>query len=291
MIITKLIGGIGNQMFQYAIARSIAYTNQTDFKLDITGFESIKPPYTPREYELGIFNIIELFATTDEIQRYKEKKSLVTAVFEKIVPPGYHYYYEKKKFNYDPGVFELKGDIYLDGYWQTEKYFKGIENVILNDFTVKTEPAERNKALLYKIKNCNAVAVHIRRGDYASNPQASSSHGTCSLEYYRKCVDLIVKRVSDPHFFIFSDDSQWTIEHFKIDLPTTFISHNEPSKGYEDLRLMRHCKHFIIANSSFSWWGAWLSRNSDKIVLAPKRWLRKEGISTEDLIPEGWIMI
>lgn len=278
-------------MFQYAIARSIAYTNQTDFKLDISGFESLKPPYTPREYELGNFNISEHFATTDEIQRYNKKKSLVTTVFEKIFPPGYHYYYEKKKFNYDPEVFKLKGDIYLEGYWQTEKYFENIENVILNDFTVKTEPAEKNKALLDKIKNCNAVAVHIRRGDYVTNPQTESFHGSCDLSYYRKCVALIVKRVSDPHFFVFSDDPKWAKENLQIDFPATFSSHNGPDRGYEDLRLMRHCKHFIIANSSFSWWGAWLSRNSDKIVVAPKRWMRKEDIVTKDLIPDGWLSI
>jgi hypothetical protein len=288
MIITKLIGGIGNQMFQYAIARSIAYTNQTDFKMDITGFET----YTLREYELGHFNIIEHFAKNEEIQRYKEKKSFCTAFFGKLFPnlQDYRYYKEKRTFHYDPGVFKLKGNVYLDGYWQTEKYFKSVGDIIKNDFTVKTEPDEKNRALLDNIKNCNAVAVHIRRGDYVLDPQISSRRGTCSLNYYRKSVDIIAKRISDPHFFVFSDDPKWTKENIKIDFPTTYITHNEPNKGYEDLRLMRHCNHFIIANSSFSWWGAWLSRNSDKMVLAPKRW-KKDGTDTKDLIPGGWLRI
>jgi hypothetical protein len=275
-------------MFQYAIARSIAYTNQTDFKIDITGFKT----YSLREYELDHFNIIEHFATTEEIQRYKEKKSFCTAFWGKLFPNSQDYrYYKEKAFHYDPGIFKLKGDIYLDGYWQTEKYFKDIEDIIKNDFTVKTEPDEKNRDLFDQIKNCNAVAVHIRRGDYVMDPQTESILGSCSLDYYRKCVDIITKRISDPHFFVFSDDPKWTIENIKIDFSTTYSSHNGPNKGYEDLRLMSHCKHFIIANSSFSWWGAWLSDNADKIVLAPKRWLRKEDINTKDLIPEGWLRI
>lgn len=292
MIIVKLIGGLGNQMFLYAIARSLAYIKQTDFKMDITGFES----YSLRKYELGNFNIVEHFANSKEIQKFKEKKPFLSAFFGKIFVHSpnskYHYYKEKKIFNYDPMVFELKGNIYLDGYWQTEKYFKNIENVIINEFTVKTEPDAKNKDLLYKIKSCNAaVAIHVRRRDFVTNPQTESFHGTCSLNYYRKCVDIIAKRIDNPYFFIFSDDPKWTKENLKIGFPSIFISHNGPNKGYEDLRLMSHCKHFIIANSSFSWWGAWLSRNSNKIVLTPKRWFRKEGINTTDLIPEGWIRI
>ena len=287
MIITKLIGGIGNQMFQYAIARSIANTNQTDFKMDVSGFES----YTLRQYELGHFNIIEHFATTEEIQRYKEKKSFCAAFFGKLLhnSQDYRYYKEKKVCNYDPGVFKLNRNVYLDGYWQTEKYFKGIEHIIKNDFTVKTEPDEKNRDLLNQIKNCNAVAVHIRRGDYVTNPQTESFHGTCSLNYYRRCVEIIAKKIINPHFFVFSDDPKWAIENIKMDFPITYSSHNGPNKGYEDLRLMSHCNHFIIANSSFSWWGAWLSNNPDKIICAPKKWFTSadEG----DIIPISWIKV
>jgi hypothetical protein len=275
-------------MFQYAIARSIAHTNQTDFKMDVSGFET----YALREYELGHFSIMEYFANTEEIQRYKEKKSCCTAFLEKLFHNSQDYrYYKEKTFNYDPGVFKLKGNVYLDGYWQTEKYFEDIEEIIKNDFTVKTEPDEKNRELLNQIKNCNAVAVHIRRGDYVMDPQTESILGSCSLDYYRRCVEIIAKRISDPHFFVFSDDPKWTKENIEIDFPTTYIYHNGPNKGYEDLRLMSHCKHFIIANSSFSWWGAWLSDNSDKIVVAPKSWFRKEDNNTKDLIPEGWLRI
>ncbi|PKM92335.1 MAG: alpha-1,2-fucosyltransferase [Euryarchaeota archaeon HGW-Euryarchaeota-1] len=294
MIITKLIGGLGNQMFQYAIARSLSVIKQTDFKMDISGFELIKPPYTPRRYELNNFNIIENFADSKEIQRFNGKKAHLSIFLGKIFPIlqnyTYHYYGEKQ-FNYNPDVFKLKGNIYLDGYWQTEKYFKNIEDVIRRDFTVKTEPDEKNKDLLNKIKNCNGVAVHVRRGDYAEVPLTSSIHGICGLDYYKKSVDLIAEKADKPHFFVFSDDMEWTKENLKIDFPVTYLSHNRPDKGHEDLRLMSNCRHFIIANSSFSWWGAWLSNNPDKIVLAPERWFKKEGMDTNDLIPDGWMRV
>jgi len=293
-MITKLIGGLGNQMFQYAVARSLSVIKQTGFKMDVSGFELVKPPYTPRRYELNYFSIIENFASNEEIQMFKGKKANLSVFLGKIFSilqnHTYHYYSEKK-FNYDPDVFELKGNIYLDGYWQTKKYFKNIKYIIKNDFTVKTEPDEKNKELINKIKNCNAVSVHVRRGDYVEVPLTSSIHGTCGLDYYKKSIDLITERINNPHFFIFSDDTKWTKENLKIGFPTTYVTHNGPDKGYEDLRLMSNCRHFIIANSSFSWWGAWLSDNLDKIVLAPERWFMKEGMDTKDLIPEGWIKV
>ena len=299
MIITKLIGGLGNQMFQYAVARSLSVIKQTDFKIDISGFELVKPPYTPRRYELNHFNIVENFASKREIKMVHRKEYL-SSFLERIFPlqkfpflqnHTYHCYGEKKWFNYDQDIFKLKGDIYLDGYWQTEKYFKNIEDIIRRDFTVKTEPDEKNKDILNEIKNCNAVSVHVRRGDYVTSPLTSSIHDTCSLDYYKKCIDLIAEKADKSHFFIFSDDAKWTKENLKIDFPTTYIAHNGPDKGYEDLRLMSNCRHFIIANSSFSWWGAWLSNNPNKIVLAPERWFRKECMDTNDLIPEGWTIV
>jgi len=299
MIITRLTGGLGNQMFQYAVARSLSIIKQTDFKMDVSGFGLFKPTAPPRRYELGHFNIIENFAQKREIHKFT-KRPLFYRFVRRIFPFSnniypyntFRYYTEKKWFIYDPHIFELQGNIYLDGYWQSEKYFKNIKDVIKEEFTVKTEPDEENKILLNKIRNCNAVAVHIRRGDYVENP---CYFGLSDSDYYKKGVDLIGKRVADPHFFVFSDDIKWTKENLKIGFPTTCVTYNGENKGYEDLRLMSNCKHFIIANSSFSWWGAWLSESKNKIVIAPKKWYKekdkKEWIDTKDLIPEGWIRI
>ena len=188
-------------------------------------------------------------------------------------------------------MFELKGDIYIEGYWQTEKYFKNIEHTIKKDFTFKTKPDKNNQSLLNQIKNCNAVAIHVRRGDYVKNPVANRILGVCNLDYYNKCINLIIRKINNPHFFIFSDDPKWTINNLNIDFPATYVSHNGSDKGYEDLRLMSNCKHQIIANSSFSWWGAWLNNNPNKVVMAPKKWFNDLSINTEDLIPESWVKI
>ena len=133
--------------------------------------------------------------------------------------------------------------------------------------------------------------MHIRRGDYVSNPTTNKLHGTCSLEYYHNAVDIIAAKVSNPHFFIFSDDHEWARNNFKIDYPLTFVAHNNAGKNYEDMRLMSLCKHHIIANSSFSWWGAWLGSNPKKIVCAPRGWFKDKSLNTNDIIPSDWSRI
>lgn len=290
MIITKLNGGFGNQMFQYAIARNLAEINRTEIKLDITAFKT----YNCRIYELSNYNIIENFANYNEINQIKKNKVRLDFYIKKLLHRSLnqvnHYYIEKKEFSCDHEIFSLRGNIYLEGYWQTEKYFKNIENIIRDEFTIKTAPDEENNAILDKIKNSNAVALHVRRGDYITDPLTNRYHGVCDLDYYNKCIKILSKRIDNPHFFVFSDNSEWTKKNLRIKFPHDNVLHNGPEKGYEDIRLMSKCQHFIIANSSFSWWGAWLSHNLNKIVLAPKRWLRTD-IETKDLIPNKWMRI
>jgi len=282
LIFVKLKGGLGNQMFQYAIAKSLSNVKQTDFKLDISEFDTRHASVTPRKYELDHFNIIEHFATEKEIKKFKQKSLFGFSRYN---------YYTEKSLDFDPEVFDLQGEIYLDGYWQSEKYFKKIENIIKNEFVIKTKLNEQNKNLLDQIKKCNSVSIHIRRGDYVTDPDVFKVHGICNIEYYNKCIDIISQKLSNPNFFVFSDDQNWAKENIAIKFPTVYISHNGLEKGYEDLRLMSNCKYFIIANSTFSWWGAWLSNNPDKIVLAPKKWFNKEDMNNNDIIPEGWIKI
>jgi hypothetical protein len=181
--------------------------------------------------------------------------------------------------------------VYLEGYWQSPKYFFDIKNIIGYEFTVKTGPDQVNKELMEKISQVEAVSVHVRRGDYVSNPATGNYHGVCSLDYYRTAVATITGRVRQPHFFIFSDDPAWAEKNLSVIGPKTVIERNGPERGHEDMRLMSLCRHHIIANSSFSWWGAWLCEKTDKIVISPKRWFKKEDIDTKDLVPESWIRI
>jgi len=269
MIVTRLVGGLGNQMFQYAVGRHLAHRGRTRLKLDISAFSR----YTLRRYELGIFNIVEDF-------------------FEDAgTGKAYAVYNEKEKFKFDPGVFDCEGDVYLSGSWQNERYFKDITDIIKREFTVKHPPGERNKEMLKKIVDSPSVGVHIRRGDYVNNPVTNEFHGICSPGYYLKGIAVMIQRVASPHFFVFSDDRQWAKANIKADAPVTVVTVNGPGKGYEDLRLMKHCKHFIIANSTFSWWAAWLSESSEKIVVAPKKWLNTDTLDASGFIPETWMAI
>lgn len=287
MIITKLIGGLGNQMFQYAVGRHLAYKNKTKLKLDISGFKS----YKLRRYELGCFNIVEDFANDIDIKIFNLKRGLERRfnILKKLNKNIL--YTEKVKFKFDPEVLKCKGNIYLNGSWQSEKYFKDIETDIRREFTVKIPQIGKNKKIARQISSCKSpVSLHMRRGDYVFNPHTNQILGTCTLDYYYRCVKYLARRVMNPHFFVFGDDPKWARNNLKLSYPTTFIDHNCPDKGYEDLRLMSQCKHHIIANSSFSWWGAWLAKNKNKIILVPKKWLNIN-LKTPDLLPNNWIKI
>jgi hypothetical protein len=269
LIITKLIGGIGNQMFQYAVARHLAYLQNDQLKLDLTGFRE----YTLRSYHLNPLNIIEQVATDDEITYLRNL-----------------HYVNERHFHFNPAILNLGTNVYLEGYWQSEKYFKNIEAVIRNEFKAKCPPEGENARLANQIVNCDAVAMHVRRGDYAANPVTNQVHGLCQLDYYYRAVSIIANRVSQPCFYVFSDDWGWVRQNVSLQFPMTIITHNA-NWPHEDLRLMSLCKYHIIANSTFSWWGAWLADYLGKVVIAPQKWFNAPGKYTGDLFPENWILI
>lgn len=279
MIISRLIGGLGNQMFQYAAGRQIAITNNTQLKLDITGYDH-QAGITPREYGLGVFNIQAPPAGKSEIWRYRLTMTILR-----------HHKIQQKDVHNTRQFLALPDHSYLEGYWGSEKYFKNIADIIRQDFTFKSEPDWENKKLIEKIKNSTSISIHIRRGDYVLDKKTHQFHGVCSLKYYQQAIRLITQRVRRPHFFIFSDDPQWAEKHLKLQQPMQVVKHNYQNNHHEDMRLMTYCHHHIIANSSFGWWGAWLNSGPDKIVIAPKKWFRDPSINTKDLIPRSWIKI
>ncbi len=283
-VISHLIGGLGNQLFQYAMARALAHRLSRDVFLDVSDFDA----YPLRKFLLNQFQIPIRIIAKDDLSLIRFQRSRVGRVLPsalKIV--------DKKEQGHEFQELDIpptKRPIYLSGYWQSEKYFSDIRNIILNEFRLKNEPTGVNAELLQKIKNCEAISLHVRRGDYVSNPVAAAYHGTCSLEYYQQAIDLIRKKLPRPQFFVFSDDIPWCKENLRISNSVTFIDHNG-DEPYEDLRLMSQCQHFIVANSSFSWWGAWLSESSDKIVFAPKRWFLTAEKDDKDQVPESWIRV
>ncbi|MBI1920672.1 MAG: alpha-1,2-fucosyltransferase [Geobacter sp.] len=292
MIIVKLTGGLGNQMFQYAAGRRLAHFRNTPLKLDLSWFSDFSPMDTPRAYALAPFSIQAEPSTAEETAIVREPKyGMLRQLFNKINPSYRPTHIREKRFRFDPSTLSLPGNVYLDGYWQSEKYFSDIASIIRREFTVRTEPDAPNCEVAGLIKGCEAVSIHFRRGDYVADAKTAAYHGICSVAYYHEAVKLVAARVDEPHFFVFSDDPAWVRENFAIPHPMTVVDHNGPDQAHEDLRLMSLCRHHIIANSSFSWWGAWLSDNPDKIVIAPRRWFAEKSIDTRDLLPEGWVRV
>jgi hypothetical protein len=286
MVIVRLLGGLGNQLFQYAAARRIALKNQLPLKLDITGFDS----YGRRPYCLHHFNIAEEFATQEEIRRLRvDRVRRVLARFLGIAHVGTHF--EECHFHYDPRVSQISSKVYLSGYWQSEKYFADVADVVRAEFTVKTPATPENAATQSLIESCNSVCIHVRRGDYVANWRARQTHGVCSVDYYRLAVSEMVSRLGDAHFFVFSDDPRWTRDNISFPPRSTFVNHNGADRGHEDLRLMAKCRHHIIANSTFSWWGAWLGTAPGQIVMAPRRWFVTNSTSARDVCPAHWLRL
>lgn len=286
MIIVKLKGGLGNQMFQFAAAKRLAVKHTVPLKFDMS-FLDTEPEnerYTKREFELDKFNINIEIASEKEIQAIKKQrwKNIITPIWIK----------ERKRDCYKQLVRAGKC-CYLDGYFQSEKFFVDISDRINNELTFKNRllGVEWGE-IKEKITNSNSISLHFRRGDYVTNPNANIFHGVCSMDYYQKAVKAIAEKTEHPHFFIFSDDIQWVMGNFSINFPTVFVEKKEEDL-HSDFQLMSLCKHNIIANSSYSWWAAWLNKHKNKIVIAPEKWYADadKQKNLNDLIPSKWITI
>lgn len=297
MIIVKLMGGLGNQMFQYAAGRRLAHQHNTQLKLDISFLKNRYVGCTHRVYELKYFKIRNSIATNIEVAKctgigpslwlkillkFRRVADLIT------IHPNV---YSERHFHFDPEVLTAPDNVYLDGYWQSEKYFEEIENILRKDFSFHSPLVGKNIELSKLIKRTDSVSLHVRRGDYVADTNMMAYHGICDAEYYARCVEEIHSAIKAPFFFVFSDDSTWVKENVRLPSPMIVVDHNSPDRGGEDLRLMSLCRHNIIANSTFSWWGAWLNRNPEKIVIAPEKWFNNTSINTKDLIPDEWVKI
>jgi hypothetical protein len=277
-------------MFQYAAGRSLALARGQSLRLDISefagyalhqGFELQKvfAAQTIIAKEVAVRRILG-WQFSPVLQRILARPGM--ALFRRrgfVVEPYFHYW---------PEIKNVPRDCYLRGYWQSEKYFQEAAPTIRKDFTFKKTLTKENSDLAERIREKNAVSLHVRRGDYVRNPKTAATHGLCSLDYYQAAIRYISKQVEQPFFFIFSDDITWVKKHLEMNFPCRYIDHNSGADSYNDMHLMSLCRHHIIANSSFSWWGAWLSSHKNKIVVAPKKWFANDN-STTDLFPQGWV--
>ena len=260
-------------------------------KLDLAEYEEAGP----RAYELHRLNVCETFLEPHEKRRIgrwlRRRGHRWGRAMSAVWPWRTMRYVRDRETGFDAAVLQIRGGAYLAGFWQREEYFSEIADVIRKEFTFREPPNAQNAETLREIATSgNAVCVHVRRGDYLE-PQMHAFFGLCGLDYYRQAMELMRGRVNGPRFFLFSDDPAWARGHLHIDDRTRLVDHNVGGQDHEDLRLMAACRHFIIANSSFSWWGAWLSAAAGKIVVAPKTWLADAKRIGFDPCPAGWIRI
>ena len=293
MIVIQLSGGLGNQMFQYAAGYAITKKQNSHLKVDSSNFKikTTNKNFTLRDFELNIFEIE--FDTVNPLlwKLYRKLSSLISNL--KFFPETYLVrVYSEKSPEFDDFFLSISDNAYLSGYFQSEKYFKKYRQELLKLFKFKYALTGDNTEIIKSIKKHNSVSIHIRRGDYVSNKEIHSVHGSLTIKYYMKAIKLIREKLDNPHFYFFSDDIKWVEQNFNLD-SQMIIAHNTGSESYRDMQLMSCCKHNIIANSSFSWWGAWLNENSEKIVISPLKWFKDpvRNSLTMDLIPVGWIRL
>ncbi|WP_157567265.1 alpha-1,2-fucosyltransferase [Mucilaginibacter arboris] len=288
MIVTKLISGLGNQLFQYAIGRQLSLAKEVPLKLDLSFFKS----QDLRSYKLNHYHINAEIATTadivpfrKEINRYQklhQQTSFFAKVYRNVEPVLFpkhtkNYFKEHIWWILEPDVFKTPANVYVEGYWQHYKYFENVQPQIFEELTLKEPLDTKAAAWLSAIKtDKSSVAVHIRRGDYVTDSNANYLMGVLPMEYYQKAIHYLKQKVSKPSFYFFSDDLEWVKENIKTDAATYYVDGNT---DYVDLDLMRQCSNNIIANSTFSWWGAFLNRNPNKIVIAPEKWSAREDVN------------
>lgn len=276
-VVSTLVGGLGNQLFQYAAGRALALCRGVPLQLDV-GW--LAPYVTRHAYELGAYGLDVELITDYRRRRLSRARELVG-----LAPPVFRH----TAFPFEPKVIDLPGRVRLVGYWQSEKYFSDHADTIRSDLKLPYPLDDANAATAAAMAASTAACLSVRRGDYATDARINRYHGVLPLEYYRAGVQVITERAPDARFFVFSDDIAWCRTNLILDAPAKFVDH-EQNRPADDLRLMAMCRYHVIANSTFSWWGAWLARHEDKLVVAPKQWAQAEDVGP-DLVPPGWIRL
>ena len=289
MIIGKIIGGLGNQMFQYTFYEYLSNLKNLNLKVDLSPFENYS---LHNGYELErAFGLTLQPASDIECNRLKTKFPISFKVENKILNKNILFgktHFAERNFYLNPNIFKCNyPDFYVEGYFQTDKYAKHFESFTREAFTFKTQLTKSEHELL----TGNCVSIHIRGGDYIGVKANNLLFGgICTQHYYQQAITKIKQLVKNPHFLIFTNDvnhakSILKHENFKI------VNWNTGNNSFRDMYLMSLCKHNIIANSSFSWWGAWLNSHADKIVISPKKWINGDKINQKDVIPSSWVKL
>ena len=293
MIIAELTGGMGNQMFQYAAAKALSLHHHTELLLDVHSFyrEVLPELEVPRNFDLTNFSGVHetLITPYHPLHNYKAYKK---TPFSALIAPHKRKVYKEPFYHYDKNFLKARKDVMLKGGWQSEHYFALYKNEIRQAFAIKDEVIKRVKEISEKMKRENSVAVHIRRGDYLRLPIILAWHGVLDANHYNHAFAALKSKNDKPlSIYYFTDDPAWVQENLCRVWPGTIASKEYQTNGIEDFYLMSQCNHNIIANSSFSWWAAWLNNHPGKIVVAPIHWFGNAPFDTKDLYPETWMKV
>ena len=273
MIILKIQGGLGNQMFQYAAGRNLSISLDTEIKLDITSYNND----VKREYELKHFSIKDIHAYESEIALWRMPEIFHDRYRKRILwylPFSYPKHFREKKIDFDNRFLNIHNNCYVEGYFQSEKYFLNSESILRKEF-VKKNTKFKNIHFLSEIDSKKeAVSIHIRRGDYISEKKINNIFFVCDLNYYQNAINYINEKIKNPTYFVFSDDLDWARDNLNFLSDVVYIDYKDKSNSssVEEIILMSKCKNHIISNSSFSWWGTWLCQKKDQINISPKKW-------------------
>ena len=283
MIIVRITGGLGNQLFQYAAGFALSERLGVELKLDLSAYgqEGL------RQFQLDKFHTTIHPATMHETAPYT-RLSLLQRAYYRLWPPYRRPAYKQPGFAYDPNFARAGDNRYLKGYWQSWKFFEPVSDQLRNQYRLQDEHTRQVAAFAESLRERETVSVHIRRGDY-NNPEALAYHGLLPAAYYNAALHKIGELHPGAEILFFSDDIEWVRDNVHTNLPHSFITGVRSRTALEDFHLMQHCRHHIIANSSFSWWAAWLNPNSEKTVIAPKAWFATTKNETRDIIPPAWI--
>lgn len=296
MVIVRLWGGLGNQLFQYAAGKALAIRHNCELKIDPSLlYEKLDDPLTVRrEMDLEVFTIPIQLATAKEITHFNPKPSNLTErIFHgirfRIARPNV---FLEKHYHYHPEIENQKVPICLVGNFQSPRYFENSWETMHSLFSFKQPILEDSLDVQEAIQQTNSVCINIRRGDYVHHPVYSQTLGFRGLDYLLPAIEKIKSKVENPHFFVFSDDIDWCRNKLLPLTGGTLVDHSHKGWKFGNyLQLMTLCKHHIIPNSTFGWWAAWLGNKPGQIVIAPKLWYQDISFDTKDLCPESWIRL
>ena len=288
-VIVRMQGGLGNQLFQYATGRALACRLDVPLILDLNWY-NVKN-HVNCKFILDRFKIDNLSFTNSKIKS-RTLQSILYKISSKLSCLGLTIpVLSDKTFEFNSKLLTINHPAFLDGYWQNELYFKENRDEFIKSFNIKSDINHANYQLLSQINESNSICIHIRRGDYITDPNAAIVHGICTKDYYYRALKILLHEIESPTCYVFSDEPKWAKANLYLDCKSVFVDINSNDQPELDFFLMKSCKYFVIANSTFSWWAAWLSTYKDKKVIAPKIWFLDNVLNKNMKLPEDWVRI